>query len=371
MKADYPLLSVIVPAYNGAGVLPRCFAALAASDLPRACWELIVVDDGSTDDTAGLAAQWADVVVRLPGDPHGPAYARNRGSEAARGDVLVFIDADVCVHPGTLRRFALLFAHHPELAAAFGSYDDHPPAPGLVSRFRNLLHCYHHRLGAGEATTFWAGCGAVRARAFFTVGRFDEWQYARPSIEDIELGHRLHQQGFRIVLRPEIECAHLKRWTLWGMLRTDLRDRGIPWMRMLLEHEMVGTESLNLRLREKVLTGLVGLALVALAWAALWRTPRGLGLAGLLLLLVVLGNLRLYRFLARAAGVPFALASIPLHLGYYIMSGLAVVCASFLHHVVGPPAPRAELQAFAEVGVQTWPPVPTRSPSPAKPQAGR
>jgi hypothetical protein len=253
------------------------------------------------------------------------------------------------------------------VAAAFGSYDERPPAPGLVSRFRNLLHCYHHQRGAGEASTFWAGCGAVRARPFFAVGRFDEWQYARPSIEDIELGHRLRLHGYRILLRPEIQCAHLKRWTLWGMLRTDLRDRGIPWMRLLLEHGMLSEQrNLNLRLREKVLTALVGVALAALAVAAVWRTPWALLIAGLAIVTVILGNLPLYRFLRRAAGLPFALGSVPLHFGYYIVSGLAVVCANVLHHLVGPPAPPAELQAFAEVGVQTWPPVPAKSPA-AKP----
>jgi glycosyltransferase involved in cell wall biosynthesis len=95
MTRPLPFLSVIVPAYNGTRVLPRALDALAASDLPRSCWELIVVDDASTDDTAILAARYADVVVRLPGRPHGPAYARNRGFEAARGPVAVFIDADV------------------------------------------------------------------------------------------------------------------------------------------------------------------------------------------------------------------------------------------------------------------------------------
>jgi len=78
---DRPLLSVIVPAHNGTKVLPLTLPALAASDLPRACWELIVVDDASSDATAELAASYADLVVRLAGAPHGPAYARNRGVE--------------------------------------------------------------------------------------------------------------------------------------------------------------------------------------------------------------------------------------------------------------------------------------------------
>src|SRR6185436_15848936 len=105
-----PYLSVIVPAHNSVAVLDRCLTALASSGLPRESWELIVVDDGSTDATELVAARYADVAVRLAGNPHGPAYARNRGAEASRGEVLVFVDADVVVHPDTLARIAITLA---------------------------------------------------------------------------------------------------------------------------------------------------------------------------------------------------------------------------------------------------------------------
>lgn len=367
----HPLLSVIVPVYNGTKVLPRALAALAASDLTRECWELILVDDASTDDSAALAAQWADVIVRLPGRPHGPAYARNRGAEAARGAVLVFVDADVCVHADTLRRFASTFADHPELASVFGSYDDRPPGQGLPSRYRNLLHHYHHQLNPGPAETFWAGCGAIRADAFHAVGTFDEWRYPRPSIEDIELGHRLHAAEFAIQLDPAIQCTHLKRWGLYGMLRTDLLDRGVPWMRLMLtEGSFSKRKSLNLKPREKVFTALAGLSVLCLLAAILRLDARWLIPGGLLLLPVGLGNLALYRFLAKQGGVLFALGCFHLHILYYLLNGAAVSLGVFLHHIVGEPAPRPEVQALSEVGLDKWPPVPRRMGA-AQPAAPR
>lgn len=361
VKPSYPFLSVIVPAYNGTGVLPRCLSALIASDLPRADWELIVIDDGSTDDTVGVAAQWADVIVRLPGPPHGPAYARNRGAEAARGEVVVFIDSDVVVHGDTLRRLAWSFASDRQLGAVFGSYDDRPSAEGLVSRYRNLLHHYHHQQNPGPAETFWAGCGAIRSELFHAVGRFDEWQYPRPSIEDIELGHRLHAAGHPIRLDPTIQCTHLKRWTLYAMLRTDLLDRGVPWVRLLLaDGSFASRSALNLRRRERVFTALMGLALACLLLAVVLFDPRWLLGALGCALPVIVGNLPVYRFLQRTGGWGFALGALPLHLMYYLLNGLAVVLGWTMHGLVGPPEPRPEIQAFAEVGVQCWPPVPTR-----------
>ena len=152
-------LSVIVPVHQASSILADTLDALASSDFPRERWELIVVDDASTDDSSLIGARYADTIVRLPGRPKGPAYARNRGFEVARGEIVVFIDSDVRVHPDTLSGFAECFEREPEVAAVFGSYDDDPPAPGIVSQYRNLLHHYVHQQSAGDAETFWAGCG--------------------------------------------------------------------------------------------------------------------------------------------------------------------------------------------------------------------
>src|SRR5690349_17222010 len=126
------------------------------------------------------------------------------------------------------------FAGDPALVAVFGAYDDDPRHPGLTSRYRNLLHHHVHSGAAGEAETFWAGLGAIRREAFEAAGGFDAERFPQPSIEDIELGARLRRGGARIVLDPSIRGRHLKAWTPWSMVRTDLTRRGIPWTRLLL-----------------------------------------------------------------------------------------------------------------------------------------
>ena len=111
------------------------------------------------------------------------------------------------------------FEADPGLAGLFGSYDDEPAAPGLVSRFRNLLHHYVHQAGtfvddARPAQTFWTGCGLIRRDVFLEAGGFDPQLYRRPAIEDIELGYRMTRAGHRIVLARDVQATHLKRWTL-------------------------------------------------------------------------------------------------------------------------------------------------------------
>jgi len=321
-------LTVVVPAYQCAPMLRACLDGLVQSDLPRATWELIVVDDGSTDDTAAVAARAADTVLQVPGGPLGPAHARNVGALASRGDVLVFVDADVRVAPATLRGFAELLAAEPGLAAAFGAYDDSPADPGIISRYRNLLHHYVHVRHAGEAQTFWTGCGAVRRDAFLRVGGFDAERYRRPQVEDIELGYRLRDAGERIRLVPTLTGTHLKRWSLAGMLRSDFHARAVPWMQLLLERRaLLSHGPLNLAPWEKVFTAVAGLASLFLLAGVLTFSTVWLWLAAACVCVVVAGNVPLFRFFGARHGWTFALWTVPLRGMFYVVGALGAVWA--------------------------------------------
>jgi len=353
VSGPQPALSVIVPAHQAENVIARSLAALRASDLPRENWELIVVDDASTDTTAQVAGRYADRVLRIRGVAGGPAAARNRGAEAARGEVLVFVDADVCVHSDALGRFAELFAQHPEFHAVFGLYDTAPSAAGLVSQYRNLLHHYVHARNAGEAETFWAGCGAVRKCAFSRVGGFDHQRYSRPQIEDIELGYRLRAAGYRILLSSRIQGTHLKRWSVGSLVVTDLFDRAIPWMRLLLRPGHASRRpTLNVRPMERACTALTGAGVAAIGGAVVLRSAI-LGYAGVLsLTAVILANAPLLGWFARQRGWRFAAKTIPLRIVYYLISGTGVGIAWVQHLLAVEPARkgRATLNASEFAG---------------------
>jgi hypothetical protein len=166
-------------------------------------------------------------------------------------------------------------------------------------------------------------------------------RYPRPQIEDIELGYRLRDRGSRIVIRPEIQGAHLKRWRFVGSLRTDLLDRGIPWVRLLLERRSLARPAnLNLRRGERVKALAVGLALLLLPVSLLARSPALAGIAGLLLLAVLLSNWRLLAWFSRERGGWFALGVAPFNLLYYAISGVSVAGGVAQHLLAG--RPRAE-----------------------------
>ena len=286
------MLSVVIPATDRPASLARCLAAVARSSEPH---EVTVV-------TAPAGA--------------GPAAARNLGVARGSGEIVVFVDSDVEVHPDALRRLREALERDPRLDAVFGSYDDRPADPAVVSRFRNLLHHHVHVSSPGPAATFWAGLGAIRRDVFEASGGFDEQRYPRPSIEDIELGMRLHAAGGRIELEPAARGTHLKTWTLRSMLRTDFAARGAPWVALQLEAGRAAG-SLNLTWRQRIAAA----AAVTSALAAARRRPR---LAVTALLVMAAPNARFYALLARCGGPRLALAGVPLHFAHHLAAAASV-----------------------------------------------
>lgn len=322
-------LSVIVPVYNGAEFLRASLPALAASTHPD--FEIVVVDDGSTDDSAAVARQSGATVLAME-KRGGPARARNHAARAVTGDVLVFIDADVRVHADTLARIDAHLSTHPEASAVMGSYDDTPTDPGFVSQYKNLFHHFIHQRSRRHAWTFWAGCGAIRRAVFLDAGGFSS-RFDRPCIEDIELGARLADAGLRIDLQPDIQATHLKRWTFASLVRTDVWDRAVPWLTLMLRtgHMPPDLNVTHAHRASVVLAVLTAALLPILAAAVLAGSEVGSTIAAVTMavatvLLLVL-NLDLYRFFARKRGVTFALRAIPLHWFYYLYCAAGVAIA--------------------------------------------
>ena len=286
------MLSVVIPATDRPPSLERCLAALARCAEPH--------------------------VVTVVTDPagSGPAAARNLGVARSAGEIVVFVDSDVELHPDALRRLREALERDPQLDAVFGTYDDRPASPALVSRFRNLLHHHVHVSSPGPAATFWAGLGAIRRDAFEAAGGFDERRFPRSSIEDVELGMRLHAAGGRIELEPAVRGTHLKRWTLRSMVRTDFGARGVPWVVLQLDAGR-GTASLNLAWRHRIAAA----AAVASVAAAAARRPR---LAAAALLAMAAPNAGFYVLLARCGGARLALAGVPLHLAHHLVAAASV-----------------------------------------------
>jgi cellulose synthase/poly-beta-1,6-N-acetylglucosamine synthase-like glycosyltransferase len=305
--------------------LRACLEALGASTYRE--FEVVVVDDASTDGTADVAREFGATVLRMERQS-GPAAARNRGAAAARGEYVLFVDADVCVAPETTGQFVDLFEHEPDVAAAFGSYDTKPLAGNILSQYRNLVHHHVHQEANRAASTFWAGCGAVRRTVFADMNGFDAG-YGRPCIEDIEFGVRLSAAGHRIVLDKRIQVTHRKRWTLWNMVKTDVVDRAVPWTQLILRQGSVPND-LNLKVSQRI-SAVLTLGLLVVLGVGVWQL-HALSVLPVAVLLAILGLDRWSRnrripTAARVAGVMAALAgaaALTMHFGPWMLLPLAL-----------------------------------------------
>jgi glycosyltransferase involved in cell wall biosynthesis len=321
-----PLLSVIVPVYNGAAALQQCLERVFSSDFSDL--EVIVVLDGCTDSSAKIASSYPCKVISLP-ENRGPGLARNAGVKRSSGQILYFLDADVLVGPDVFPRLVEAFAAHPEYGAIFGSFEKDTGRENFVSAYKNLLHHYTHQHSNEEALTFCSGLGAVRRDAFVKIGGFDpKWWF----MEDIDLGYRLHQAGYRIWLNKDLFSVHLKRHSLASLVRSDVLGRAIPWTRLMLETRLFRND-LNTRFHNVASVPVSVLLMAALLRRDLWL-PMALPLAAIFLFL----NRGFLTFLVRERGVWFAIRSAGMcWLGYlYSAVGAAAGALAYLRDRVRP-----------------------------------
>ena len=328
-KMDPADISIIVTSHYDGPMLESCLRGVLGIE-PQPC-EVIVVVDGADPAVISRCETLGVRSIPLSSAP-GVSAARNVGARMAAGILLAFLDSDVRPPADFISRVISIANGSPSASAFFGSYDDTPAAPGLVSVYRNLLHHYTHHRAKRRATTFWAGCGVCRRDVFLELGGFDE-TFRKPSVEDIEFGYRLSKAGHEIVCDPTLQVCHLKRWRFRDLVITDLFCRAIPWS-ILIQRRRRLNDDLNIdhRSRWSAFLCLLMILSTGLSLSMPW-----LWLISLLCLVgVIAWNLDFYRFLAAKKGWLFAAACVPLQLIYFLIGGTGFAVAGILRIISTP-----------------------------------
>jgi cellulose synthase/poly-beta-1,6-N-acetylglucosamine synthase-like glycosyltransferase len=273
------MISVIVPAYNARATIESCLTALQSQTLEAEGYELIVVDDGSTDGTAALVEPFDVRLIRQANA--GPASARNRGAEEAQGDLLLFTDADCAPAPDWIERMVKAFSD-PEVVGAKGTYRTHQTA--LVARFVQLEYeMRYRRMRRWDHIDFIDTYSAAYRRHIFLIN--DGFEPTLRVDEDQEFSFRLARQGYRMVFAPQAVVYHTHVTTLAEYWRRKFKIG--HWKALLLRwHPARAVRDSH---TPQVLKGqilLAGLLCLSLLAAPLWRGAL-LGSAALLALFLV------------------------------------------------------------------------------------
>lgn len=296
-------VSVILPVRNAEETIARALKGIFASTSPPR--EVVVVDDGCTDRTIEIARLFP-VRVEHSDDPGGVAAARNTGAAKTTGPILFFVDADVVLGSTALEAAekALADAH---VSVAVGLQSARAAFPGIVTAYKNLWLRYTYQQRAKRIAVLYSSAVAIRREAFERVGGFDA-HYRTPNIEDSELGKRISEAGYKIVVSPEIEFLHVKRYTVGGMARTDFhRTVGMTKVQLRDRFRRISRENYS-SIPTSFLVSCLAPWFAAAAWSA---GNRDLGVLGAILIVVIL-NARWLVALRRREGRRAALGGIVL-----------------------------------------------------------
>ncbi|HSQ42578.1 MAG TPA: glycosyltransferase, partial [Fibrobacteraceae bacterium] len=236
---EAPLLfSVIIPTFNRSDILKSCLEHLSQQTMEPSRFEVLICDDGSTDDTARVVQSLSMPYKfrHLPGENRGPAAARNRGIREARGEYLLILNDDALLEPQVLQ---LHLDEHRKRndpkAAVLGKFQMHP---NYVSPETPIGYCMEHsdlifdyfKMKPNEPYGYnmFYTCNISLRRNFVLEGSlFDEGFYRLAGAEDIEYGYRLEQRGCHVWYRPDCIAWHAHKIDTQGLVRMfEVRGKG-------------------------------------------------------------------------------------------------------------------------------------------------
>ncbi|GMQ91829.1 MAG: hypothetical protein BMS9Abin11_1144 [Gammaproteobacteria bacterium] len=212
------LISIIVPVHNGGKTIGSCLEAALASKY--ADFEVIVVDDGSDDNSIDIIKNFPCKLIQLP-EHSGASRARNIAASEAQGDILFFTDADCLLEEDTLAvAYKTLRSAGPKVVIG-GTYTRIPYDNNFFSRFQSIFINHFETKRAENPNYVATHAMIINADTFRDNSGFNE-QFL-PIIEDVEFSHRLRRHGYKLTINPEIQVRHIFNFSLSKSLLNALR----------------------------------------------------------------------------------------------------------------------------------------------------
>lgn len=320
-KLMNPLISVIIPNWNGSASIGKCLNAAFASLYNNL--EVIVVDDASTDNSIEIIKEFPCRLIRLKRHS-GAANARNIGAANSSGEMLFFTDADCLLQKDTLSiAYEMLSSKGPEIIIG-GTYTQTPADNRFFSHFQSIFINYFETKNMETPDYIATHAMAIYAKTFKESGGFSE--YFLPILEDVEFSHRLRRQGHRLLINPNLLVTHIFNYSLFISLKNALK-KSMYWTMYSLRNKDIfsdsGTASVELKIN--VFSCLLNLLLLA-AWM-FFQKPLFLYLFALLFGINAFVNRGLIMAFHRTKGMVFAFFA---YMYYTLLYPFAVGAGAFM-----------------------------------------
>lgn len=224
-----PSVSVVVPVYNAEATLQECIDSLLKLNYPSECLELLLVNNGSTDDTERILDRCNGRATVLLESKKGPAAARNRGILKAQGEVIAFTDADCAVDKNWLQELIAPLKDH-KVAIVGGKILSKRPC-NSIEEFSEFIDDHQKAIEQRipyAVTMNWAS----RASLLKEMGMFDE-DFIRG--EDSELSYRMFLAKYKLVYTAGAMIYHSNEKTLWGLFKEGM-NHGYASIRLGRKH---------------------------------------------------------------------------------------------------------------------------------------
>lgn len=320
-----PLVSIVIPNYNYEKTLPKCLEAVRNQTYKN--WEVIFVDDGSTDNSVAIATQFGCRVYRNPKNSGGPSAPRNLGIRMAHGEIVFFLDSDVALYPDAIENTVAEFAKDPALGSVCGIYAKKPLfRDSLVEEYRVLQGYYWRISSVGYVTAGFFSLGAVKKSIFEEIGDFNE---NLTNTEEVEFGYRLNQK-YRLLLTEKVMGEHDDEDSLRKLMKK-IHERArqrIPFY----FHSRKFMKGFETPLRG---LGMIfaGLALLSLPFSFLYWPVSALFLGNILLFMLC--DLGQYKFVLKEKGFFFLLFFVMVH-WIVTLAAFAGFISGFLNYFLNP-----------------------------------
>jgi glycosyltransferase involved in cell wall biosynthesis len=314
--------SIIVPVYNSQNTLRDCLDSIFSSEIKN--FEVIVVNAKSADKSAEIAKRYPCKLIALE-ENKGAAFSRNTGKDNANGELLVFIDADVAIKKNTLGLIDESFREDKELAAVTGILSKESPHKDFFTQYKNLYMHYIFKKCPRYVDFLYGSLIAIRRDYFL---RFDE---SFKITDDTELGQRYKKLNKKILLNPELEVVHFKKYDFKGIIKNDFF---VPfwWAKSFMLHngykDILRKKRFSHARMAQIISIVVSYLLMIsfLFWNKSWTRV----FSFILLLIFFLLNYDFFTFLRRERGLSFSIKSIIFTYLDMLIMGLGVL-AGFIY----------------------------------------